>query len=319
MGIYEYNRLPQGLCNNPGSFMRMMTNIFGDQNFLGLLCCLDDLLVYAPTEVLALEHLELVFSRLHLHNLKLAPKKCWLLRRAVKFLGHIVDESGVSTDSRKVDAISQMCTSDLMEHDGITISPSRIRSFLGMINFYQHFIPSYSATAKPLFGLVVGQKQKQMGCKVGLYEFDIKYIPGPRNIVADTLSRKPIVKLMIGQRILKDPYDELLRETVPVSTNSVQDAFRCSSYPTVWAPTCAKNHSLSREVVSAILETHSVWDSGARARATNILHHLPQMISSDADIIPYSERELREAQLTDPVLSRVLHYVNRGRRPRSVI
>ncbi|KAL7865131.1 hypothetical protein SRHO_G00103780 [Serrasalmus rhombeus] len=39
------------------------------------------------------------------------------------------------------------------------------------------------------------------------------------------------------------------------------------------------------------------------------------MISSDADIIPYSERELREAKLTAPVLSRVLHYVDRGRRP----
>ncbi|KAF7643149.1 hypothetical protein LDENG_00244450 [Lucifuga dentata] len=39
-GLYEYNRLPQGLCNSPGSFMRMMTSIFGDQN----------LLVFAPDE-----------------------------------------------------------------------------------------------------------------------------------------------------------------------------------------------------------------------------------------------------------------------------
>ncbi|KAK3505904.1 hypothetical protein QTP70_003696, partial [Hemibagrus guttatus] len=50
MGLYEFNRLPQGLCNSPASFMRLMTNIFGDQNFLTLLCYLDDLLVYAPNE-----------------------------------------------------------------------------------------------------------------------------------------------------------------------------------------------------------------------------------------------------------------------------
>lgn len=95
MGLYEYNRLPQGLCNSPASFMRMMTSILGDQNFLSLLCYLDYLLVFAPSEEVALERLEMVFSRLRFHNLKLAPKKCWLMRKSVKSLGHIVDKSGV--------------------------------------------------------------------------------------------------------------------------------------------------------------------------------------------------------------------------------
>ncbi len=52
-GLYEYNRLPQGLCNSPATFMRMMLTIFGDQNFNSLLCYLDDVLVFAPTEELA--------------------------------------------------------------------------------------------------------------------------------------------------------------------------------------------------------------------------------------------------------------------------
>lgn len=58
MGLYEYNRLPQGLCNSPGSFMHMMTSIFGDQNFLSLLCYLDDLIVFGPDETTALTRLE---------------------------------------------------------------------------------------------------------------------------------------------------------------------------------------------------------------------------------------------------------------------
>lgn len=159
MGLYEYNRLPQGLCNSPASFMRMMMCIFGDQNFLTLLRCLDDLLVFAPTEELALEGLELVFSCLRLHNLKLAPKKCWLLRRFVKFLGHIIGESGVSTDPTKAEAVSKMVSADLMEPDGVTLSQSRFRSFLGMVNYYQHFVPNYSAMARPLFDLLAGQKE----------------------------------------------------------------------------------------------------------------------------------------------------------------
>lgn len=51
MGLYEYNRLPQGLCNSPANFMRMMTSIFGDQNFLSLLCYLDDMQWYPLQDV----------------------------------------------------------------------------------------------------------------------------------------------------------------------------------------------------------------------------------------------------------------------------
>lgn len=161
MGLYEYNRLPQRLCNSPGSFMRMMTSIFGDQNYLSLLCYLDDILIFAPDESSALERLEMVFSRLRAHNMKLAPRKCHFLRKSVKFLGHIVDEHGVSTDPEKVENISRMTVADLMEADGATPSEKRVRSFLGMLNFYQHFIPGYSTLAKPLFSLLAGQKQKK--------------------------------------------------------------------------------------------------------------------------------------------------------------
>ncbi|KAM7370275.1 hypothetical protein PAMP_011541 [Pampus punctatissimus] len=168
MGLYEYNRLPQGLCNSPGSFMRMMTSIFGDQNYLSLLCYLDDLLVFAPDEETALQRLEMVFKRLRAHNLKLAPKKCFFLRRSVKFLGHIIDENGVSTDPSKVENITNMVTTDLMEPDGGTPSQKRIRSFLGMVNYYQHFVPRYSAIAKPLFDLLKGGKRKGKHHKIKL-------------------------------------------------------------------------------------------------------------------------------------------------------
>lgn len=33
LGLHKYNRMPQGLCNSPATFMRMMLSIFGDQNF----------------------------------------------------------------------------------------------------------------------------------------------------------------------------------------------------------------------------------------------------------------------------------------------
>lgn len=98
LGLYEFSHLPQGLCNSPASFMRLMMTIFGEQNFLTLLCYLDDLLVVAPNEQKALENLEMVFKRLSTHGLKLAPKKCYFLRRSVRFLGHVVNEHGVNME-----------------------------------------------------------------------------------------------------------------------------------------------------------------------------------------------------------------------------
>ena len=160
LGLHEYNRMPQGLCNSPASFMRMMLSIFGDLNFSSLLCYLDDLLVFAPSEQQALSRLEVVFQRLREHNLKLSPKKCHLLRRSVKFLGHIVDGDGVAVDPEKVEVIVKMSKRDLMENDSCTPSVRRVKSFLGMVFYYQHFIPNCSSIAKPLFALTAGQKRR---------------------------------------------------------------------------------------------------------------------------------------------------------------
>ncbi|KAJ8389543.1 hypothetical protein AAFF_G00119330 [Aldrovandia affinis] len=165
MGLYEYNRLPQGLCNSPASFMRMMLSIFGDLNFSSLLCYLDDLLVFAPSEEEALRRLEVVFSRLRANNLKLSQKKCNFLRKSVRFLVHIVDASGVSVDQEKVAVISGFRKEDLMDADGCPPSQKKVRSFLGMVLYYQHVIPGCSTIAKPLFALSGGQKRKLKGSR----------------------------------------------------------------------------------------------------------------------------------------------------------
>lgn len=71
-------------------------------------------MVYAPSEQVALERLQMVFSRLSANNLKLSPKKCHFLQRSVKFLGHIICGEGVKTDPSKVQAIDNVQEADLM-------------------------------------------------------------------------------------------------------------------------------------------------------------------------------------------------------------
>uniref|UniRef100_G3P7Z2 Reverse transcriptase/retrotransposon-derived protein RNase H-like domain-containing protein n=1 Tax=Gasterosteus aculeatus TaxID=69293 RepID=G3P7Z2_GASAC len=84
------------------------------------------------------------------HNLKLAPKKCHFMRPSVKFLGHIVSKEGISTDPEKVKAIVDLCEEDLMVEGTDIPSPSKVRSFLGMVGFYQQFFEGYSSISKPL-------------------------------------------------------------------------------------------------------------------------------------------------------------------------
>lgn len=44
-GLYQFNRMPFGLCNAPGTFQRLMERILGDQHFQSLLLYLDDVVV----------------------------------------------------------------------------------------------------------------------------------------------------------------------------------------------------------------------------------------------------------------------------------
>lgn len=458
LGLYEYNRLPQGLCNSPASFMRMMLSIFGDMNFSSLHCYLDDLLVFAPSEEEAIRRLEVVFSRLRANNLKLSQKKCNFLRKSVRFLGHVVDASGVSVDQEKVAVISNFQKQDLMDPDGYTPSPKKIRSFLGMVLYYQHFIPGCSAIAKPLFALTGGQKCKLidskrpgragsfrtltprdwspdcqnafeklksallhsvvlahpdfdrplilftdasldgMGAvlsqvpidgekarpvafaskslsrsqtkypahrleflalkwamcdkfshwlkghkftvwtdnnpltyimtkpkldaceqrwvaKLAPYSFEIKHVPGRLNVVADALSRSPFVH-PLGQRLLSEPYSELLEQVCSVDDSCVQDAFRVTCLPQSAENLFASGVSLSEEDVSSLLSSCDDWDAVPALRAAALAGHLRQLAPPCLDLFSsLSLVDLKNHQRQDRTVNRVLHFVERKRRP----
>ena len=52
--------------------------------------------------------LEEVFHRLQQARLTLKPNKCHFFQKQVEFLGHIVNEEGVSTDPKKIEAIADV-------------------------------------------------------------------------------------------------------------------------------------------------------------------------------------------------------------------
>ena len=83
--LYGYTRNPFGVCNAPGTFMRLMDKAFGNLNFQILLVYLGDILVFGSTFVETLSRLETVLSRLSTLNPKVKPEKCQLFRKKVRY------------------------------------------------------------------------------------------------------------------------------------------------------------------------------------------------------------------------------------------
>ena len=107
-GLFEYNRMPFGLCNAPACFAPLMQACLNEQIFQTVLVYLDDILIFSKTFEEHLERLKMVFKRLREHGLKLKLEKCTFLRRRVTYLGHEVSGAGIAPDPEKI-AVVQEC------------------------------------------------------------------------------------------------------------------------------------------------------------------------------------------------------------------
>ncbi|KAK3536658.1 hypothetical protein QTP86_015450, partial [Hemibagrus guttatus] len=100
-GLFEWTRMPFGLCNAPATFQRLMGVVLGDLSYDVLLIYLDDIIVFSRDFRGHCERLELVFERLKCHGLKLKPSKCFLFRSEVTQKLHVISSEGIKVDSEK--------------------------------------------------------------------------------------------------------------------------------------------------------------------------------------------------------------------------
>ena len=185
-GLYEFNRMPFGLCNAPGTFQRLMEHIFGDQSFQTLLLYLDDVVVFSGTFEQHLQRLGLVLGRLRAQNLKLNLSKCHFFAQEVQYLGHVISAAGVATDPEKTRAVREWPRPQTARD---------LRSFLGFASYYRRFVPKFATHAAPLHRLVAaaGGTKKTPGLGVNLSEHWDDQCEGSFNTLKARLTSAPVL------------------------------------------------------------------------------------------------------------------------------
>ena len=138
-GRFMYNRLPMGISSAPELFSRKMDSILSDLN--GVLCLMDDVCIFGENKEEHDERLKKVLNRISEVGLTLNYDKCQFGVNSMKYLGFIVDSSGVRPDPDKVKAIKEYPTPK---------SITDIRRWMGMVNQLSKFIPNLSDKIKPL-------------------------------------------------------------------------------------------------------------------------------------------------------------------------
>jgi hypothetical protein len=93
-GLYQFKRMPFGLCNAPATYSRLMHIVLRQIPTEQALSYLDDTLVHSVDFPQHCENLRRVLVAHREAGLKLQPSKCHFFLKEVEYLGHMVSEQG---------------------------------------------------------------------------------------------------------------------------------------------------------------------------------------------------------------------------------
>ncbi|CAC5366936.1 unnamed protein product [Mytilus coruscus] len=110
----------------------------------------DDILITGSSKSEHLNNLETVLGKIQESGMRLNKDKCVFLTPEVVYLGHRIDQYGIYSIESKVKAITEA-----PEPKNVT----ELKSYLGMLNYYNRFLPDLSSKLAPLHELLKKKKQ----------------------------------------------------------------------------------------------------------------------------------------------------------------
>lgn len=142
-GTYRVNRLMFGVKVAPSLWQKFMDKLL--QGLEGVKCFFDDIIIQGANQEQLLQRLKLVLDKLKGSNLRVNKDKCHFFQTSINYLGHTIDKEGLHKNRDKINAIIKT------EHP---INTAELRTFLGIANFYNKFIPNLASITNPLNNLL---------------------------------------------------------------------------------------------------------------------------------------------------------------------
>lgn len=146
-GLYKCKRLWFGLAPAVAIWQRFIESILA--GLKGVSVFIDDIKMGASSASALIETIDAVLSRLNEYNVHLRKEKCAFFEESIVYCGVILSEQGIRKMPEKMSAIENMPR------------PTNIRElqcFVGMINYYNRFIPNVSSVLHPFYAILRGKK-----------------------------------------------------------------------------------------------------------------------------------------------------------------
>jgi hypothetical protein len=135
-GIFAWLRVPMGLKGAPAYFQAALATIV----LVGLLYAtcelyIDDIIIYASTDDEFCERLIQILERCRKFNVTFNPKKVKLGLSKVEYVGHMIDESGLTFSREKISDVADF---------PVPTTVKMVRAFLGLCNFFREHVRGHS-------------------------------------------------------------------------------------------------------------------------------------------------------------------------------
>lgn len=182
LGIFQYKRMSMGLVNSAATLCQLVEQAFDVDTEPEIFVYLDDFIICTESFDRHVELIKLVAKKLSEIGLKIGLKKSSFCMKRLKFLGHVIDNTGIIIDHSRTEAIRNIKR---------PLNIKQIRSFIGMASWYRKFIKDFVDLSSPLTDLIKKgskfvwsdihensfQKLKQSLCDARFLAFPIPNVP----------------------------------------------------------------------------------------------------------------------------------------------
>jgi hypothetical protein len=151
-GIFQFCTLPFGPKRAPSYFQQKISSVvlIGHLYFICEMY-LDDCIVHGQGEAQFLGRLELVLNRFYQRNIFLKPNKCKFGMSQVEYCFKEISKRGLSMSNKKIGKFLNFPKPQ---------TAGQMKQFVGLVNYFQDFVPHHSQIMKPLHDMIQNYQKK---------------------------------------------------------------------------------------------------------------------------------------------------------------